>query len=395
MLFFIGKFFSQSYNPSGQLFWEISFGSKKSYLWGTLHSNDKRLFAFPDSVFVAFHKSALVVVETDFFLAFEFQDVRQDEGTLTLDKRGKIYTSSNQPSKTFFGNEDGAPQFMDAWFQAKANLLGIPVKGLLENENPNLFDELDDFFTKKNRLLGKAESQVLCDYYLQGNLKKLEPLLWRNLTSSSGSFIDEVTIKNESLLTSIRSDIEKGNVFIALGIELLLGESGFLEELKQSGFKIRPINCSYSTSKTTEEMAIKANKNVELLCETNPGMLKATFPGKPWINEDHIEEKVITFKELGQGNSYRIVVMDKDSSITLTQYATIHIASPPYSPFFLGTMEDGTEYAQGISDSYPEGLKWVRIICSEDKVAVISCYGGNKFMNSDRPMRFFNEVVLD
>ena len=88
-------------------------------------------------------------------------------------------------------------------------------------------------------------------------------------------------------------------------------------------------------------------------------------------------------------------MLERDTSLSLTQYAAIYIASPPYSPFFLGTMEDGTEYAQGLSDSYPDGLKWVRVIFSESNVAVISGNGGNKFMNSDRPTRFFNQVVLE
>ncbi|MEY3049916.1 MAG: hypothetical protein RL365_1954, partial [Bacteroidota bacterium] len=55
----------------------------------------------------------------------------------------------------------------------------------------------------------------------------------------------------------------------------------------------------------------------------------------------------------------------------------------------------GTEFTQGLSDAYPEGLKWTRILINETYVLVASCSGGNKFMNSDRPRRFFNNILLE
>jgi hypothetical protein len=58
-------------------------------------------------------------------------------------------------------------------------------------------------------------------------------------------------------------------------------------------------------------------------------------------------------------------------------------------------LDDGTEFTQGLSDAYPEGLKWTRILINETYVLVASCSGGNKFMNSDRPRRFFNNILLE
>ena len=59
--------FGQTYNPSGKLLWEIKKQGKVSYLWGTLHSNDKELFDFPDSVYWAFQKSQFLAIEVDLF----------------------------------------------------------------------------------------------------------------------------------------------------------------------------------------------------------------------------------------------------------------------------------------------------------------------------------------
>jgi len=48
-----------------------------------------------------------------------------------------------------------------------------------------------------------------------------------------------------------------------------------------------------------------------------------------------------------------------------------------------------------LSEVYSQGLTWVRIIINKEFVVKITCSGGNKFMNSDRPNRFFNQVVLE
>lgn len=391
--FIIGQDFSQSYNPSGQLFWEISYNNKKSYLWGTIHFNDKRLFDFPDSVYVALNNCSMVAVETDFFKCEELNDVRIEEGVLALDKKGKLYTSSNEPTKTFFGNEDGQAQFMDAWIQSKAYQMDKPINGLLGQDIYKNYWESRIFPNTKNNLLGLNETQVLLNFYLQGNLNKLEAILFRNQVL--GEFKEDVFNKNEALISAILIKVKQGGFFIGLGVESLIGEEGLLEKLKRNGIKIRPIKCTYSSGLCAEKHTINSIKQYELLCETYPGWLKAVFPGKPLLSVQKTREMDIEFKELGQGNVFHIQILDKDSSTTLAQYAAIHIASPPYSPYFLGTLEDGTEYAQGISDSYPDGQKWIRIICNESKVAVISCIGGNKFMNSDRPARFFNNVVLE
>ena len=389
----IWPFRAQSYQSGAQLLWEISLGNKKSYVWGALHSNDKRLFDFPDSVYVVLKRSSLVALETDFFKRYKLQDVRLEEQTLTLDKRGKMYTSSSRPTKTLFGSEDGTPQFMDAWFQAKASLQETPIIGLLDENFGDLEGNTELFSGERNAIFGRNESAILSDFYLQGNLKKIEAILSRNLLSSIQQ--EEILAKKESLISTLRSSLEQGNVFFVLGIELLLGEEGVLEKLKSLGIKMRPIQCSYSANPTADELTINSLNHYELFREVNQGGLKARFPGKPLETEGNLNELDFEFKELGQGNTFRIEVLERDTSLSLTQYAAIYIASPPYSPFFLGTMEDGTEYAQGLSDSYPDGLKWVRVIFSESNVAVISCNGGNKFMNSDRPTRFFNQVVLE
>ena len=77
--FFIFLFFissvskAQIIEPNKELLWEISINGKgpKSYLFGTIHSNDKRVFAFSDSLYIALNNSESIVLETDIFNLFE------------------------------------------------------------------------------------------------------------------------------------------------------------------------------------------------------------------------------------------------------------------------------------------------------------------------------------
>jgi uncharacterized protein YbaP (TraB family) len=110
---------AQIIEPNKELLWEISLNGKgpKSYLFGTIHSNDKRVFAFSDSLYVALNNSESVVLETDIFQLFEKLDTRRNIPSTLYDKNGQPYTGSNEASSTFYGSENGMPQFLDAYFE--------------------------------------------------------------------------------------------------------------------------------------------------------------------------------------------------------------------------------------------------------------------------------------
>ena len=117
-LFFytISSIAAQYVNVDKKLLWEISGNrlKEKSYLFGTLHSNDKRIFDLSDSVYYALDKANLIVLEADIFELFKDLDSREDLPNTLYDKDGKAYTASEIASKTTYGDENGMPQFIDA-----------------------------------------------------------------------------------------------------------------------------------------------------------------------------------------------------------------------------------------------------------------------------------------
>lgn len=137
-------------------------------------------------------------------------------------------------------------------------------------------------------------------------------------------------------------------------------------------------------------------RSFEFVEQIDASWLKFSMPGMARkTSNPSTNETVFTYKELGQGNTYEIKYIARDTSLSLLEYSEIYIASPPQSPYIMGYLDDGTEFTQGLSDVYPEGLVWTRLLINETHAVVARCYGGNKFMNSDRPNKFFNNIVLE
>ena len=388
---------SQSYNVKGNLLWEISTPNGISYLFGTLHSNDKRLFEFPDSVYESFLRSKKLAVEVNVFDLFMDKDPIPNRSLLLLDKRGKLYTSNEEPTVTYYGNEDGMPQFMDAWFQEKAELLNKEIIALESIAQQTKAIEEIPYVEKENNIsLALSDKQVLHELYLDGRIDLIDRLIKGGLSGNKEAYIKLIENRNVAIAANIARYCLDGPVFFAVGAGHLYGEKGLLSLLREKGYKLRPIQLTKGDTPSASEQKIKSMRSYEFSRELRNSWIKFSMPGRPRETQSETEaETILTYKELGQGNTYEVRYFERDTSLSLLEYSEILIASPPQSPYVFGVLDDGTEFTQGLSDAYPEGLKWTRILINETYVLVASCSGGNKFMNSDRPRRFFNNILLE
>ena len=388
---------SQSYNVKGNLLWEISSPNGISYLFGTLHSNDKRLFEFPDSVYESFLSSKKLAVEVNVFDLFMDKDPIPNRSLLLLDKRGKLYTSNEEPTVTYYGNEDGMPQFMDAWFQEKAELLNKEIIALESIAQQTKAIEEIPYVEKENNIsLALSDKQVLHELYLDGRIDLIDRLIKGGLSGNKEAYIKLIENRNIAIAANIARYCMDGPVFFAVGAGHLYGEKGLLSLLREKGYKLRPIQLTKGDTPSASERKIKSMRSYEFSRELRNSWIKFSVPGRPRETQSATEaETILTYKELGQGNTYEVRYFERDTSLSLLEYSEILIASPPQSPYVFGVLDDGTEFTQGLSDAYPEGLKWTRILINETYVLVASCSGGNKFMNSDRPRRFFNNILLE
>jgi len=178
LFIFFGNSFAQKSQYDNQLLWEISGNglSKKSYLYGSFHSNDKRLFQFSDSVYFALKTTDAIVLETDVFSLFENWDTRKGDVNVLFDNKGNPYTGTNIPTKTIYGNEDGMPQFLDAYFLEychNANKSFFPLETVSDQ-----LQSIENYF--KPEYEGIAEEAInftqekMMDYYLLGDIVVLD-----------------------------------------------------------------------------------------------------------------------------------------------------------------------------------------------------------------------------
>ena len=93
--------------------------------------------------------------------------------------------------------------------------------------------------------------------------------------------------------------------------------------------------------------------------------------------------------------TYEITLFAHDSTISSEEIASIYINPPDGATMTKKTLDSGSTIYQGLSDTYPEGLNFVQLQFGTAHYAVIKCYGGHKFMHSNRPFFFFEKVWFD
>ena len=395
---FISLAYSQVVDVNKQLLWEISGNGlkEKSYLFGTLHSNDKRIFDLSDSVYYAIDRSNLIILEADIFELFKDIDSREDLPNTLYDKDGKAYTASEIASRTTYGDENGMPQFIDAALEEYCHNANKKFFALEDvKDQLNLGAKLN--FTKRvfiNDAFNDFSNQKLIELYLKGDITAIERFIRANLSADKEQFAALITDRNNKMAHKLDSILKKKeSFFCAIGAGHLAGIDGVINLLRTRGYRLRPILWSRSENKTLAKKKFNSFRSYTFNDLTSG--LNANFHGKPFVEKNSDGSLSLIYREYGQGNSYIIDIVPNDSTLSFEQIATIYIASPPNINFNKKILDDGTLLFEGLSDTYPEGLNWVRIIFSEKHFAVLKTYGGNKFMHSDRPKKFFDNVWFE
>lgn len=396
-LFVCSTGWAQTIQSENELLWEISGNGlkEKSYLYGSLHSNDKRLFRFSDSVYVAMNNAKAIVLETDVFALFEDWDTRKEEVRMAFDNQGRPYTGSNEASKTIYGNEDGMPQFLDAYFleycyNAEKKFFALEtVQDQLDLVSSWVQPEVNSVGINALNLT----QEKLIEFYLKGDISSMDRMMRVNLALYPGMYEDMIVTRNAEMLKGIDSLVRKESLFCAVGAGHLSGEEGLINLLRKKGYRLRKVMATYTENPIAEKINVRSKREFTYVNDTIG--LVAVFPGKPHEMKIWDNHPYLIYREMGQGNTYSIEIVPIDGSLTLEEQASIYIASPNASNYKHLFLDDGSEVFEGLSDTYPEGLHWVRLTQNDKYLLIVKAYGGNKFMNSNRPNLFFSKVWLE
>ncbi len=265
---------------------------QKSYLFGTIHVQDERAFAFNDSVFWAIDQCSKTVFELDFkeqraedyktlfknidkeefkenvenyliekFVPQLMENFSPDElasliahkvippymdlimGKFKTDKRSLmvdqyLQTYAYQKEKEVIGIENYMEQF-EAIIGDVENIKIDDIGNFIIN---NLKDDQLNF----NLIKSLTGSEELVNYYSQFEYNELCNFINGYQTSSQG-FVKEIYKRifydrNDLMYKRTKDAVKKGGIFIAVGAGHLCSENGLIAQYTKAGYTIRAVN---------------------------------------------------------------------------------------------------------------------------------------------------------
>lgn len=275
-VFLFSLFYFISHFLQAQLLWEISGNGlkKPSFLFGTMHIGDDRVYDFGDSLMSKFNTCEAFAGEmvlnqnmmfemlkhmnmagdttlSDLLSESEYKFVKKHIDSkmgfmaMMADRLKPIFTSvmlSEQKNQT-----SGRRIPIDLHFQQIAKEKNMGVLGLetfeeqiqafngipLKVQAKMLFDAL------KNNDKDKNEMENLINLYHSQNIDSLYRLT--NSQLSNDVNLQLLTIRNIKMAGRADKLMQKKALFIGIGAAHLAGKEGVISLLKQKGYKLRPI----------------------------------------------------------------------------------------------------------------------------------------------------------
>lgn len=251
LLFSITSFAQKKGNT---LLWKITGNglTKPSYLYGTIHLKNSKVFDFSDSVLVKLHEcdafSAELKMDSVFYhmmqSAFDNKDSESGEnpfGTFGLEQDNPLFKQQGELAKV---EDDGATYestFLDPWLEAKAAKWGKNIYGLEDIEDQLfILKDFGKYATDSTKNTGKELKKIL-KYYLDQDLKAIEKSFLKQAKKDPEGVERLLYSRNVTMANKIEEITKKESLFAAIGAAHLPGEKGVIDLLQKKGFTVTPV----------------------------------------------------------------------------------------------------------------------------------------------------------
>ena len=321
----VSPILGQSSKDINHLLWRISGRglSTPSYLYGTIHLSDKRVFNFGDSLYSAFEKSDGYAMELNpDSLLIDYFENKDDEDSSILVKDAvnkKLYEKAKKKLAEKLGKPadkitvkdlrsyhnswmykmspgTSMQSFMDAYLYNAAKKAGKWVGGI-EDVADQKFDRettpaefyVDEILNDNRQ--SKQMMEEMIRIYQAENLEKLDMI--SNFTSKFRR--DTILIRrNLKMARRIDSLSTLRNTLFAVGAAHLPGDSGLISLLRKKGFTIEPVISSKRIPASSYKFPEKEVQWVTVTSQSD--LYSAQFPGDPQSNNlfdvENLEMKV-------------------------------------------------------------------------------------------------------
>ncbi len=260
------------------LLWQIEApGYPISYLFGTIHSEDKRVLQLPTAVSEALKTSEALIIEAPVDEEAEVISLRAmmfQDGTNLSD----VVTPALYERTVAAMVENGFPEpavkllkpwaisiilsvprpqtgmFLDLYLTIEATNSGMPVKALetvteqieildgfnMDEQIAMLEDTLDDLSK-----IAELHEQLI-QAYLQRDLEQLMEISEQAMGTGTQSLRDKlsdrlIVSRNRRMVKRLEPLLHNGKVFVAVGALHLPGKEGMLSLLTKAGYRVTPI----------------------------------------------------------------------------------------------------------------------------------------------------------
>ena len=287
--------FSQG-NSGYNLLWEISGkGLKKpSYIFGSLHLKDRRLFNFSDSVMIALSSCST--------FALEVHPDSMIRSVLNSEAEGKEFKSL---LKNDYDKPDDMQTFTDAYLYGVAKTLRKQVIGLeqiqtqldlLDSWSQGFDDSSDDSAQKEQELV-----EEMIKIYARGNLNEIWVFMMK-----MGSGLGDISDRNNVMANSIADVISGGeSLFATVGAAHMPGEQGVIALLKKAGYSLRPVNATFTGQ--SAKYKIDHSKMEWFLHTDSANGFQLSFPGKPFEMKVKGVVNPLAYPDLSNGAVYAVI----------------------------------------------------------------------------------------
>lgn len=240
------------------LLWEITGNglSSPSYLFGTMHTRDNRMFNLGDSVILAFDKSPALALELHLDSVvkdmFTMMFRKDPSGALSGEPLSLDELTKREPWLAEIKQNEDVPKkgdkaaFLDAFLFKMAKARGKKIIGIETlREQANAFSPDTGAAPGRpaqpaSKSAAKKFITLLEQSYLAGDLDVLDSLM-RNSSLSPQAYRKLITLRNITMSERIEGIIKAQPTFVAVGAGHLPGDSGVIVLLRKKGFQLRPV----------------------------------------------------------------------------------------------------------------------------------------------------------
>ena len=339
-----GNIFGQNTNAK-TLLWRINGNglSKPSYLFGTMHLYDKRIFNFGDSVYRSIENTDAFAMELDpnSMMDTILSKINEEDTTSLIEQlinkkqfdsvekklEKKMGVPANQITRKMLMDErnketykrrhkDDMNTVVDLYLYNIARQEGKKVGGVEDvNDQLGIVDELGKDFNI-NEFLDDNDTKTtdyinhMIDLYVSEDINKIDQ--WINEAESAGTK-DLVLIKRNRKMARRMDSLSKlRSTFFAVGAAHLPGDSGVISLLRKRGLSVTPVFSSVKIAPKNYKYTAKEFPWTKVIGQDS--LYTADMPGKPTdVNKFGNELKMKMYGDLITNTFYITGFVEIDS----------------------------------------------------------------------------------